>query len=317
MSEDLTSRLREKASDLLETGVVDVIIGYHLGTLPLRSTPHFAFDANETDDFIFDATCNNNLAVYLQDFSGKKVGLIAKGCDARSAIMLAIEKQFPREDLILIGVSCPKMIDHARIRSRFGDRVRSARIQGEGLMLTVDGEERKFPISEFIAEDCLACAHRQLDLCDVMIGEEIRAEKTRTASYLLEEIQSLAPGKRWEWFSRKFSRCNLCYACRETCPACYCELCFVDREMPRWSEKSKDISDVIAFHLVRALHLAGRCVGCGACERACPQGINLRALTEKAMRVEEERFGAEPGIDPQEVPALSTYSEKDPGDFIL
>jgi formate dehydrogenase subunit beta len=38
---------------------------------------------------------------------------------------------------------------------------------------------------------------------------------------------------------------------------------------------------VRTFHFLRAYHCAGRCTDCGACERACPVGINMRQFTKK------------------------------------
>ena len=34
------------------------------------------------------------------------------------------------------------------------------------------------------------------------------------------------------------------------------------------------------WHLVRAMHLAGRCINCGYCAEACPVGIPLNRLLE-------------------------------------
>ena len=35
------------------------------------------------------------------------------------------------------------------------------------------------------------------------------------------------------------------------------------------------------FHMIHALHLAGRCTECGECERACPMNIPLGKLKKK------------------------------------
>ncbi len=70
------------------------------------------------------------------------------------------------------------------------------------------------------------------------------------------------------------------------------------------------------FHAGRAFHLAGRCVACGACERACPAHLPLTALTHALERLVRDRFDYVAGLDPAAVPALGTFKDTDrePGD---
>ena len=72
----------------------------------------------------------------------------------------------------------------------------------------------------------------------------------------------------------------------------------------------------MAFHLVRAYHLAGRCLDCGACSRACPMNIDLRVLRKKLQKDGLELFGYEAGLDPETEPALATFRPDDPQEFI-
>jgi ferredoxin len=39
-----------------------------------------------------------------------------------------------------------------------------------------------------------------------------------------------------------------------------------------------EVNEKRAFHLGRAYHLAGRCIGCDECERVCPVGIPISLL---------------------------------------
>jgi ferredoxin len=67
----------------------------------------------------------------------------------------------------------------------------------------------------------------------------------------------------------------------------------------------------MTFHLGRAMHLAGRCVECGACERVCPSGVKIRYLIQELTDLCKEEYGYEAGINPDEVPAMATYNTKD------
>ena len=111
--------LRETARQLLADGQVDVVIGYASGTLPLRTTPCFVDDPEQVDQLVWNASCENTLATYLQNMDGK-VGIVAKGCDARAIVTKIVEHQVERENVVILGVPCQGVIDRQRIEAQLG-----------------------------------------------------------------------------------------------------------------------------------------------------------------------------------------------------
>ena len=62
------------------------------------------------------------------------------------------------------------------------------------------------------------------------------------------------------------------------------------------------------YQTIHALHLAGRCTGCGECQRACPVGIPILALRQQISRAVARLFdGYQSGLDPEVVPPLLGY----------
>jgi len=86
--------------------------------------------------------------------------------------------------------------------------------------------------------------------------------------------------------------------------------------MPEWFGKTTDISDTMIYHIVRAFHIAGRCVDCGACSRACPMNINLRELVKKAEKILKERYNHKAGLSLEEAPPLGEFKMDDSQEFI-
>ena len=70
------------------------------------------------------------------------------------------------------------------------------------------------------------------------------------------------------------------------------------------------------YHIIRAFHVAGRCVACGACTRACPMNIDLRLLTRKLQKIVKDRFEFEAGLDIETPPPMGTHTAEDAEEFI-
>ena len=77
---------------------------------------------------------------------------------------------------------------------------------------------------------------------------------------------------------------------------CDCPICLYERDDLLWVGMSNDIDEKRAFHLGRAYHLAGRCIGCNECERACPMDIPLSLIHRKMAQEMEAIFSFKAGM---------------------
>jgi coenzyme F420-reducing hydrogenase delta subunit/ferredoxin len=132
----------------------------------------------------------------------------------------------------------------------------------------------------------------------------------------LDALMAKTPEERWAFWREQSARCVKCYACRQGCPMCYCEQCYAEKNQPQWFPTAADGPGNLAWHITRSFHLAGRCVGCGACEEACPAGIHLNLLGAALARSALRHFEFRAGVDPDQPPLQSAFRSDDPEDFI-
>jgi ferredoxin len=326
---DLNKELQECAKKILAEKKADVVLGYTKGTLPLISSPVFATTEKDCDNLIFDGTCGANLARYLASNIRKEIGdekriaIVAKGCDGRSVVQHILEKQIKREDVVIIGVPCEGIIDARKAAEKTGKKeILKCEFKGNEVILEGKGFKTSVKRQDVLCDSCIVCKFHNPPVHDVFVGdpvEEDRADSAEAQKLMkaMAEFEKKTPDQRWGYFEKEMSKCLRCYACRNACPVCYCEECFVDRSAPQWFGKSTEFTDTMIFHIVRMLHVAGRCVGCGACARACPTGVDIGPLGAKLDREIEERFGYTAGLSLEATPVMADYDEEDKQEFIM
>lgn len=313
---DLEKQLRAKAKKLLEDKQVDCVIGYENSDDPLMTTPCFITDPAEADRLVLNCLCGNNLTKYLIGRKDK-TAVVAKAWDVRSVAVLVKENQVKRENVIIIGVPSLRIVDQKKIIAHLnGKEVTSAILKENAIEVQGDAFSEDLLIDDYLQAGCELRDDIDDSMFDIVIGETPASKQKADDDELIRQIEAMSSEQRWEFFKKEFSKCIRCYACREACPLCYCKSCFVDQNFPAWFSKSTDLSDNMSFHIIRALHAAGRCTDCGACFRACPNDINLRVLNRKIAKDIKELFDSEPGLNPKEDLPLTCYKPDDPQDFI-
>ena len=79
---------------------------------------------------------------------------------------------------------------------------------------------------------------------------------------------------------------------------------------PTWQSIAINRQEKQFYLLMRAYHLAGRCVECNECERACPMNIPLHLLNRKVASEVASMFdGYRAGLDPAVKPVLTTFKK--------
>ncbi len=152
----------------------------------------------------------------------------------------------------------------------------------------------------------LACTAEERDECRcawpypsrIDIGEKVEG----IADAILAEHETLSLEERTEFWRKQFARCIKCYACRNACPQCFCEVCVLEDNL--YVETGVLAPPFPSYHLIRAYHTISKCVGCMECEVACPADIPLTVLYTLLRRDAEEMFEYVPGRSVDDLPPL-------------
>ena len=315
---EMEQRLQEEAKALLEQGKVDYIIGFEPGSLKFTTTPLITRDKEDVERLVINPFIVNNLSVFLSELQGR-VGIAVKGCDSRSIVSLIQDNKVVREDVVIIGIPCPGLIDLSKVELITGkdrDELDDIKREGEKVTVRFDSEERILSTEEVLFDKCLGCECPTPQEYDILLGESRPAAPNIAAGRKnIEKLEGMSLEERWDFWKNQFSRCIRCYACRNVCPACFCKRCFVEESEPQWILPVPKWQDNLIFQVIRNIHVAGRCTDCGECERACPVNIPLRSLTREVYDDVDELFHYKAGLDKEAAPLLTAYEYEEAKDF--
>jgi formate dehydrogenase (coenzyme F420) beta subunit len=302
---------------------LEMVLGWQAGYDALHTTPAFIRQAPDLEKLVWNPLCASNLSGYLvktknavavQD--GKKIGICVKGCDSRSVVALIQENFIARDSLYIVGIPCRGTIDLRRFGNEKPDlkEVRSLVSDGEALRVeTADGTVR-VALKKVLARKCLQCRHPNPVIYNQLLEEPmpLRAYDERTFPFV-DKLESYSLEQRRDFWATAFDPCIRCYACRNACPLCVCQdRCIAETRSPGWLSAKDGVSEKFFFHMIHAFHLAGRCTGCGECERVCPMEIPVALVKEKLSQVVGDVLGYEAGLDPEAKLPFLTF---DPGEL--
>jgi ferredoxin len=180
-------------------------------------------------------------------------------------------------------------------------------------------EQQVFP--ENIVVIGISDSGELLDIADLDVMKAFieKSDLGNPAKYKdqLAELNKMGMQERFDYWQETLSACIKCYACRQACPMCYCTRCSVECNQPQWIPVEASNHGNMEWHILRAMHLAGRCISCGECGRACPVNIPCHLLTMQLADQVHNYFNVYAGTSEKMSSVLSTYEPKDKESFII
>lgn len=158
----------------------------------------------------------------------------------------------------------------------------------------------------------IPCDEEMADKCnclqpypkEIVVGEKLSNWVPKN-NY--EDFKNMSTEEKLTFWKGQLEKCNKCYGCRNVCPLCFCTDCELENAL--WVKHGRLPPEFPIYHVIRAFHLAGKCVGCGECENACPVGIPLMTLNHLLRDDIKDLFGYMTGQDIEDENPINTKEE--------
>ncbi|MGN1042310.1 MAG: 4Fe-4S dicluster domain-containing protein [Christensenellales bacterium] len=276
----------KRASEMLESGEVDRVIGWKRGESYYDNSPA-TFTKNNLDGFVYNAFCGANLSKYLVAESKKpgKVLVFLKPCDTYSFNQLLSEHRVKRENVYVIGVECQGKLDVNKLYSVGADGILSVAENGETVSVKTLYGDKEVNFDDALSVKCETCKSKEFAVADeTIVVNEMKDNKEKRFDEV-ERLEKMTADERYAFWKGELSKCIRCNACRNVCPACTCINCVFDNDKSGIAGKANaDSFEEKLFHVIRSYHVAGRCTDCGECSRVCPQNIPLHLINRKYIK---------------------------------
>lgn len=285
----ITKMLQDYAQHLFDSQEIESLIGYEVGPRSV-TRPVFIRDVSGVAKLVVNENCTHNLTGYLRqhlEHNEGTVAVVVKPCDSKAINVLLAENRIDRERVHVIGVTCEGVV----------------KATGSNGVHEVNLQKR-----------CFSCDLHEPLVFDHLIGEGDDREGSQPrdeVSYDFTWLENATPVERMTYWIQQFDRCIRCYACRQVCPMCDCPTCLFEREDSLWIGAASGVQEKRTFHLGRAYHLAGRCIGCNECERVCPMEIPISMLNQVLARELEAQYQHVAGFEPILSPINTILGAKD------
>lgn len=115
--------------------------------------------------------------------------------------------------------------------------------------------------------------------------------------------------QRFAYWQMQFQQCIKCFGCRDACPICYCDHCWLEAE--RGYVHGGEVPPPVLWPMVRTAHVMDSCVNCGQCQDACSMNLPLSLLVFMLNREISGTFHQEPGMDVETRPPLLGATEEE------
>ncbi len=291
---DVEIKVIEKATELLQSGAVQRVIGWTKGEFCYDPSPATFDTVDSLKDFVYDDFCGANLSKYLIQLSKAegKTAVFLKPCDTYSFNQLVKEHRIDREKFHVVGVECRGKLDIYKIKELGADGVIGAEGDDQKITVATLYGDKVFDKADVLLEKCLTCKGKEHKAYDetIILHEAYNAPKARFSE--VENLENMTEEERFNFWQGQLSKCIRCNACRNVCPACSCIKCVFDNPQSGVAAKANDVSfEEQLFHVIRAFHVSGRCTDCGECSRVCPQRIPLHLLNRKFIKDIDNFYG--------------------------
>jgi formate dehydrogenase subunit beta len=245
-----------------------------------------------------------------------KTAVVLKPCELRAFIELIKLKQINPENLITISFDCSGIKD---LKNRESMR----EICEICLNFTPDSADIKIYNDSVIESDIdiSALNLEKIDFDTQQREKEVSDKKEQKAKLREKKLKSIKNNLK-----ELLKNCISCHNCMRVCPICFCQECFFESSALKgnivtYSMRATRLKGLefpenkLLFQLGRMNHMSVSCVGCGACEDACPAQIPVSQMFTAAGDELKKLFNYEPGRKLEEKIPFTCYEHDELHNF--